>query len=53
MKDFNFLVDRKSCFDLPVKTAEDAYKKIIKMSRNNDYRGGNLLDFVYFRKLTD
>ena len=29
---------------------EEAYKKIIEMSSNNDYRTGNLLDFAYFKK---
>ena len=36
-------------FDLPVKN-EEAYKKIIDMSNNNDYTTGNLLDFAYFKK---
>ena len=35
-------------FDLPVKNEEEAYKKIIEISRNNDYTTGNLLDFAYF-----
>ena len=41
---FNFLIDEKSFFDLPVKNEEEAYKKIIVMSKNNDYTAGNLLD---------
>ena len=48
IKDFNVLIDRKSFFDLPVKN-EEAYKKIIDMSKNNDYTAGNLLDFAYFK----
>ena len=48
IKDFNILIDGKSFFDLPVKNQEEAYKKIIEMSRNNDYTTGNLLDFAYF-----
>ena len=47
---FNVLIDRKSFFDLPVKNAEEAYKKIIEISNNNDYTTGNLLDFAYFKK---
>ena len=35
---------------MPVKTEEEAYEKIIEMSRNNDYTTGNLLDFAYFKK---
>ena len=49
LKDFNVLIDGKSFFDLPVKN-EEAYKKIIDMSNNNDYTTGNLLDFAYFKK---
>ena len=48
IKDFNVLIDGKSFFDLPVKNEEEAYEKIIEMSRNNDYTTGNLLDFAYF-----
>ena len=47
IKDFNVLIDGKRFFDLPVKN-EEVYKKIIEMSRNNDYTTGNLLDFAYF-----
>ena len=36
-------------FDLPVKNIEEAYEKIIDMSKNNGYTIGNLLDFVYFK----
>ena len=49
IKDFNVLVDGKRFFDLPLKN-EEAYKKIIEMSRNNDYTTGNLLDFTYFKE---
>ena len=49
IKDFNVLIDGKSFFDLPVKN-EEAYEKIIEMSRNNDYTTGNLLDFAYFKE---
>ena len=50
IKDFYVLIDGKSFFDLPVKNEEEAYKKIIDMSKNNDYATGNLLDFAYFKK---
>ena len=49
IKDFNVLIDGKRFFDLPVKN-EEVYKKIIEMSRNNDYTTGNLLDFAYFKE---
>ena len=48
IKDFNVLIDGKTFFDLPEKN-EEAYKKIIEMSKNNDYTTGNLLDFLYFK----
>ena len=35
---------------MPVKNEEEAYKKIIEISRNNDYTTSNLLDFAYFKK---
>ena len=50
IKDFNILIDGKIFFDLPVKNEEEAYKKIIEMSRNNDYKTGNLLDFAYLKE---
>ena len=49
MKDFNFLIDGKSFFDLPVENEEEAYEKIIEM-RSNDYTTGILLDFAYFKE---
>ena len=51
IKDFNVLIDGKRFFDLPVKNEEEAYKKIIDMSNNNDYTTGNLLDFAYFKEI--
>ena len=50
IKDFNVLIEGKHFFDLPVKNEEEAYEKIIEMSRNNDYTTGNLLDFAYFKE---
>ena len=35
---------------MPVKNKEEAYAKIIEMSRNNDYTTGNLLEFAYFKE---
>ena len=35
---------------MPVKNEEEAYEKIIEMSRNNDYTTSNLLDFAYFKE---
>ena len=49
IKEFNVLIDGENFFDLPVKNEEKAYEKIIKMSNNNDYTTGYLLDFDYFK----
>ena len=46
IKDFNILIDGKCFFDLPVKNEEEAYEKIIEISRDNDYTTVNLLDFA-------
>ena len=50
IKDFNVLIDRKIFFDVPIKTKEETYEKIIEMSKNNDYTNDNLLDYEYFSK---
>ena len=35
---------------MPIKTEEEAYEKIIDISRNNEYTAGNLLDYDDFKK---
>ena len=50
VRDFSVLIDGKSFFDLPVKNEEEAYKKIIELTKNNDYATCNLLDFAYFKE---
>ena len=51
IKDFNVITDKLAFFDLPIKTEEEeAYEKIVDISRNNEYTIGNLLDYDYFRK---
>ena len=50
VKDYNGIIDKLAFFDLPIKTEEEAYEKIIDISRNNEYTTGNLLDYDYFRK---
>ena len=49
VKDFNVIIDTLAFFDLLVKTEEEAYEKIIDISRNNEYTTGNLLDYDYFK----
>ena len=50
VKDFNVIIDTLAFFDLPIKTEEEAYEKIIDISRNNEYTKGNLLGYDYFKK---
>ena len=50
VKDFNVIIDKLAFFDLSIKTEEEAYEKIIDISRNNEYTTGNLLDYDYFKK---
>ena len=50
IKDYNVNIDKLAFFDLPIKTEEEAYEKIIDISRNNEYTTGNLLDYDYFKK---
>ena len=50
VKDFNVIIDKLAFFDLPIKNEEEAYKKIIDISKNDEYTTGNLLDYDYFKK---
>ena len=50
VKDFNVIIDKLAFFDLPIKTEEEAYEKIIDISRNKEYTTGNFLDYDYFKK---
>ena len=50
VKDYNVIIDKLAFFDLSIKTAEEAYEKIIEISKNNEYTTGNLLDYDYFKK---
>ena len=50
VKDYSVIIDKLAFFDLPMKTEEEAYEKIIDISTNNEYTTGNLLDYDYFKK---
>ena len=50
VKDCNVIIDELAFFYSPIKTEEEAYEKIIDISRNNEYTTGNLLDYDYFKK---
>ena len=40
----------KRFFDVPVKSKEESYEKIVSLSKNNDYTTGSLWDYEYFSK---
>ena len=50
VKDYNVIIDKLAFSELPIKTEEEAYEKIIDISRNNDYTTGNLSDYDYLKK---
>ena len=50
VKDYNVITDKLAFFDLPIETEEEAYEKIIDISRNNEYMTSSLLDYDYFKK---
>ena len=51
IKYFKVLIDGKSFFDVPISNKEEAYEKIIEISKNNNYTTENLLlDYEYFSK---
>ena len=41
------LIDGKRFFDVPVKNKEEAYEKIMRIRKNNDYTTVNFLDYEY------
>ena len=43
----NALINNKPFFDQPVKNKQEVYEKLIKMSRNDDYTTGNLMDYLH------
>ena len=45
IKGFNALIDNKPFFHQPVKREQEAYEKLIEISRNDVYTIANLLDF--------
>ena len=50
IKDFNALIDNKSFFDQPGKNKQEAYEKLIEMSRNDGYTTGDLLGYLYHQE---
>ena len=50
IKDFTALIENKPFFNQPVKGKQEAYGKLVEMSRNDDYTTGYLLDYLYHQK---
>ena len=50
VKDYNVIIDKLAFFDLPIKTEEETYGKIIDITRNNEFTTGNSSDYDYFKK---
>ena len=51
IKNFNVLIDGIRFFDVPIKKAKKNHKKFFfEMSKNNDHKTDNLLDYQYFSK---
>ena len=48
IKDFNALIDNNHFWSAS-KKKQEAYEKLIEMSRNNDSTTGNLIDFPYHK----
>ena len=44
------LIDGKRFFDVPVKNKEEAYEKIMRIRKNNDYTTVNFLDYEHLSK---
>ena len=51
IKDYNVIIIKLAFFDLPIRTEEEAYEKIIDITRNNEYTTGNLLDYVTLKNI--
>ena len=56
IKDSNALIDNKLFFDKSIKSKQEAYKKLIEISKNDNYTTSNLLDYSnhqHYSKLID
>ena len=50
IKHFNVLINNKPLFEQFIKNKQDAYEKLVEMSRNNEYTTGILLEHLYHQK---
>ena len=44
------IIDNKPFFNNSIKKKQEAYEKLIEMSKNDEYTTGNLLDYLYHQK---
>ena len=49
IRDFSTVIDNRPFFDHLVKNKQ-AYEKLSKLSRNDDYTGGDLFHYLYHEK---
>ena len=49
-KDLNALIDNTPFFNQPIKNKQEAYENLVKISINDDYTTGNLLDYLHYQK---
>ena len=50
IKDLNALIDNTPFFNQPIKNKQEAYENLVKISINDDYTTGNLLDYLRYQK---
>ena len=56
IRDFTVLIDNNPIFDQPVQNKREAHKKLVKISKINDYVIGNILNYLqhqnYYRLIS-
>ena len=50
IKDFKGLTDNKPNYDQHIKDKQEAYEKLVEMSKNDDYATRNSLEILFHRK---
>ena len=50
IKDFHVLISNKPFFDQPLKNKQEAYGKLVEMSRNDEFTTESLLDYLHHQK---
>ena len=53
MKNVNVLIDGKKFFGTPMKNKEEAYEKIINMSKTSNCLTGNFWIMITFQSITE